>query len=153
MAGFDISDDEVAKTHARYMIGGCAVVPNERLFRFGRHPLAYPLNLLTRASCQNFLNDRVLCATSCRVSMLVQAGIYPFSTIAITVQVRTIPFSASVSGLWNRNRFGQSFNGDPSSPRRLPSIRRVFGPARLSLCGGNWERSVQKIPQRTGCSE
>jgi len=34
MTGFDISDDEVAKTHARYMIGGCAVVPNERLFRF-----------------------------------------------------------------------------------------------------------------------
>ncbi|OAX39991.1 threonine dehydratase I [Rhizopogon vinicolor AM-OR11-026] len=34
MSGFDISDDEVAKTHARYMIGGCAVVSNERLFRF-----------------------------------------------------------------------------------------------------------------------
>jgi threonine dehydratase len=35
MKGFDISDDEMAKSHARYMIGGCAVVPHERIFRFG----------------------------------------------------------------------------------------------------------------------
>ncbi|KAH9948950.1 tryptophan synthase beta subunit-like PLP-dependent enzyme [Amylocystis lapponica] len=34
MSGVDISDNEVAKTHARYMIGGCQNVPNERLFRF-----------------------------------------------------------------------------------------------------------------------
>ncbi|PPQ71085.1 hypothetical protein CVT26_011625 [Gymnopilus dilepis] len=34
MKGFDISDDEVAKTHVRYMIGGCQRVPNERIFRF-----------------------------------------------------------------------------------------------------------------------
>jgi threonine dehydratase len=37
MKGFDISDDEMAKSHTRYMIGGCTVVPNERLFRFGMH--------------------------------------------------------------------------------------------------------------------
>lgn len=35
MQGFDISDDEFAKSHVRYMIGGCAQVPNERVFRFG----------------------------------------------------------------------------------------------------------------------
>ena len=35
LSGLDISDDEMAKTHARYMIGGCKNVPNERLFRFG----------------------------------------------------------------------------------------------------------------------
>ncbi|KAH9858424.1 threonine ammonia-lyase [Lenzites betulinus] len=34
MKGFDISDDEMAKSHARYMIGGFIEVPNERLFRF-----------------------------------------------------------------------------------------------------------------------
>ncbi|KAH7914155.1 tryptophan synthase beta subunit-like PLP-dependent enzyme [Hygrophoropsis aurantiaca] len=34
MTGFDISDDEMAKSHARYMVGGCQIVPNERLFRF-----------------------------------------------------------------------------------------------------------------------
>ncbi|KAH7888662.1 tryptophan synthase beta subunit-like PLP-dependent enzyme [Phlebopus sp. FC_14] len=34
MTGYDISDDEMAKSHARYMVGGRAVVPNERLFRF-----------------------------------------------------------------------------------------------------------------------
>jgi threonine dehydratase len=35
MRGFDISDDELAKSHARYMIGGRINVPNERIFRFG----------------------------------------------------------------------------------------------------------------------
>lgn len=37
MKGFDISDDELAKSHARYMIGGCQAVPNERVFRFGEY--------------------------------------------------------------------------------------------------------------------
>ena len=36
MKGYDISDDELAKSHARYMIGGCHMVPDERVFRFGR---------------------------------------------------------------------------------------------------------------------
>lgn len=35
MHGYDISEDELAKTHARYMIGGRKDVPNERVFRFG----------------------------------------------------------------------------------------------------------------------
>ncbi|KAF7799749.1 hypothetical protein EIP86_010991 [Pleurotus ostreatoroseus] len=34
MRGTDISDNELAKSHARYMIGGRVKVPNERLFRF-----------------------------------------------------------------------------------------------------------------------
>ncbi|KAH8107889.1 tryptophan synthase beta subunit-like PLP-dependent enzyme [Cristinia sonorae] len=34
MPGVDISNNELAKSHARYMIGGCANVPNERIFRF-----------------------------------------------------------------------------------------------------------------------
>lgn len=38
--GFDISDDEMAKSHTRYMVGGCAVVPDERLFRFGRSKIS-----------------------------------------------------------------------------------------------------------------
>jgi threonine dehydratase len=44
MKGFDISDDELAKSHARYMIGGRMDVPNERMFRFGAwlsHPPAF----------------------------------------------------------------------------------------------------------------
>lgn len=36
MKGFDISDDECAKSHIRYMIGGCHRVPHERLIRFGK---------------------------------------------------------------------------------------------------------------------
>jgi hypothetical protein len=35
MTGHDISDDEMAKSHARYLIGGASDVPNERIFRFG----------------------------------------------------------------------------------------------------------------------
>jgi hypothetical protein len=35
MQGYDISDDEMAKSHVRYMIGGCLKVPNERIIRFG----------------------------------------------------------------------------------------------------------------------
>jgi threonine dehydratase len=31
MQGYDISDDEMAKSHVRYMIGGCLKVPNERI--------------------------------------------------------------------------------------------------------------------------
>ncbi|KAJ8518287.1 hypothetical protein ONZ45_g4648 [Pleurotus djamor] len=34
MKASDISDNEMAKSHGRYMIGGCQSVPNERLFRF-----------------------------------------------------------------------------------------------------------------------
>ncbi|KAF7321370.1 Threonine dehydratase [Mycena kentingensis (nom. inval.)] len=34
MVGFDISDNEMAKSHARYMIGGSQKIPNERVLRF-----------------------------------------------------------------------------------------------------------------------
>ncbi|KAK9451677.1 tryptophan synthase beta subunit-like PLP-dependent enzyme [Limtongia smithiae] len=34
MKGIDISDNELAKTHARYLVGGRAKVDNERIFRF-----------------------------------------------------------------------------------------------------------------------
>jgi len=34
MRGMDISDNEMAKSHARYLIGGRQVVANERVFRF-----------------------------------------------------------------------------------------------------------------------
>jgi len=44
MKGHDISDDEMAKSHARYLIGGASDVPNERLFRFGT-PVPHPLPL------------------------------------------------------------------------------------------------------------
>lgn len=39
MQGYDISDDEMAKSHSRYMIGGALRVENERLFRFGMYHL------------------------------------------------------------------------------------------------------------------
>jgi threonine dehydratase len=34
--GMDISDNELAKTHARYMIGGRQAVEHERVFRFSK---------------------------------------------------------------------------------------------------------------------
>lgn len=39
MHGRDISEDELAKGHARYLVGGRSVVPNERIFRFGKSSL------------------------------------------------------------------------------------------------------------------
>ena len=44
MCGTDISDNELAKSHARYMIGGRVKVPNERLFRFGECTLGRATN-------------------------------------------------------------------------------------------------------------
>ncbi|BGP49263.1 threonine deaminase [Rhodotorula kratochvilovae] len=34
MSALDISDNELAKSHARYLVGGKSKVPNERMFRF-----------------------------------------------------------------------------------------------------------------------
>jgi len=42
MQGYDISDDEMAKSHSRYMIGGAQRVENERLFRFGMYRCPSP---------------------------------------------------------------------------------------------------------------
>jgi hypothetical protein len=44
MNGYDISDDELAKSHARYMIGGASDAPNERIFRFGGCAFQIPLH-------------------------------------------------------------------------------------------------------------
>lgn len=35
MIAHDISDDELAKSHARYMVGGPSNPEDERIFRFG----------------------------------------------------------------------------------------------------------------------
>jgi len=35
MDGQDSSDNEMAKSHARYLVGGRSNVENERLYRFG----------------------------------------------------------------------------------------------------------------------
>jgi len=35
MVAHDISDDELAKSHARYMVGGPSNPKDERIFRFG----------------------------------------------------------------------------------------------------------------------
>lgn len=47
MKGYDISDDEFAKSHARYMIGGSKDVPHERVFRFGEYILKDNSNVLS----------------------------------------------------------------------------------------------------------
>ncbi|KAF8161126.1 threonine ammonia-lyase [Crassisporium funariophilum] len=55
MKGFDISDDEMAKSHVRYMIGGCHKVANERIFRFAfpERPSALRKFLLGLHQCWN----------------------------------------------------------------------------------------------------
>ena len=40
MQGVDISDDELAKAHGRYLAGGRADVEHERVFRFGTYMTA-----------------------------------------------------------------------------------------------------------------
>lgn len=66
MVGFDISDNEMAKSHARYMIGGSQVVPNERMLRFGS---LFPLQRGSQradpcAMRQSFLSGQVRSASS-----------------------------------------------------------------------------------------
>ena len=59
MKGFDISDDEFAKSHARYMIGGAKDVPHERVFRFGTSSL--------------YLSDQIVLATGNLCDYYIQA--------------------------------------------------------------------------------
>ena len=40
MVGYDISGNEMAKTHGKYMVGGSVIVPHERLFQFGMFMVA-----------------------------------------------------------------------------------------------------------------
>ena len=67
MTGHDISDDEMAKSHARYLIGGASDVPNERMFRFGAihsfspsPPFSYRLVVLSNS-------NSTFCAPNSRV--------------------------------------------------------------------------------------
>lgn len=63
--GFDISDNEMAKSHTRYMVGGCTVVPNERLFRFGGSYNDHYVRVFTRdLRLQSFPSGPEPCASS-----------------------------------------------------------------------------------------
>ena len=62
MTGHDISDDEMAKSHARYLIGGASDVPNERIFRFGA---IYPLLRRYRLPIDRFYCMLTFCAPTC----------------------------------------------------------------------------------------
>lgn len=88
MKGVDISDDELAKTHGRYMIGGVQQVPNERLFRFGTccNVLLFCHGLM-KHHVKNSLNDPELSGNSCLVYTL--GGMSRCSTTEITAQVRS----------------------------------------------------------------
>jgi hypothetical protein len=84
----DISNDELAKSHARYMIGGRQDVENERVFRF-RECLRLVMSMIQAdRRSQSFQSVQVPCATSCWGWMRV--GISHCSTIATTVQVRRV---------------------------------------------------------------
>lgn len=74
MKGFDISDNELAKSHARYMVGGRSNVENERIFRFGEpvrvrvRRLADEIPSISRtARC----TSQILAGTSNRLECLV----------------------------------------------------------------------------------
>ena len=59
MKGCDISDDEMAKSHARYMVGGASDVPNERVFRFGETLFSPQLTPLTFLPAPPLMNPHV----------------------------------------------------------------------------------------------
>lgn len=95
MKGFDISDDELAKSHVRYMVGGSRDVPDERMFRFGMFPSKlYGLQEFSPLQ-QSFLSDQPLCADFWRA--YAPTGISRCSTTEITVQVRTLHPTCSYS--------------------------------------------------------
>ncbi len=85
MKGHDISDDELAKSHARYMVGGRINVPNERIFRFGTSSATRLSNDWTDMLVQSSLSERELSVASSKVS--AQDGTFPCSTIEITALV------------------------------------------------------------------
>ncbi len=62
MKGCDISDDEMAKSHARYMIGGASDVPNERIFRFGETFSAIFFSFPLSSFSLLFLSTLIFCA-------------------------------------------------------------------------------------------
>lgn len=41
MEAWDLSEDEMSKDHARFLIGGKVEVANERVFRFGSLPFFF----------------------------------------------------------------------------------------------------------------
>jgi hypothetical protein len=90
MKGSDISENEFAKSHARYMIGGTTKVPNERVFRFGKHLYIF-LRKARFDSCsrQSFQRGRELCAIFCWA--FIRPGMLAYSITEITALVRLHP--------------------------------------------------------------
>jgi hypothetical protein len=94
MAGFDISDDELAKSHARYMVGGRREVPNERVFRFRESTISSHAKLMRL--CLMLVQSSRNAQARCGNSFLVCAttGTSRFSTTGITAEVCGFVFSA-----------------------------------------------------------
>ena len=84
MQGVDISDDEMAKSHVRYMIGGCQRVNDERVFRFGLDDISYR-DYLSNTLSQLFQNGLAPCANFFWV--YTKAGISLCSIIGTMVEV------------------------------------------------------------------
>ena len=85
MQGIDISDDEMAKSHVRYMIGGCQRVDDERVFRFGIDDILRLRYLLSDHLSQLFQKGRAPCASFFLV--YTKAGISLCFIIGITGEV------------------------------------------------------------------
>ncbi|KAG8801743.1 hypothetical protein FRC20_011771 [Serendipita sp. 405] len=84
MIGIDISDDELAKAHTRYLVGGCQDVEDERVFRFGTDDRRWAVELCLSILSQSFPNGL---GPSDGFSMsFARIGISPFSTIEIMAQ-------------------------------------------------------------------
>lgn len=87
MQACDISDDEMAKSHVRYMIGGCQRVDNERVFRFGLDDIL-SVRCLSDALSQLSQKGLVPCANFFWV--YTKAGISLCSIIGIMGEVSAL---------------------------------------------------------------
>ena len=88
MQGCDISDDEMAKSHVRYMIGGCQRVDNERVFRFGLHVILSVRGFFSDTPPQLSQKGPVPCANFFWV--YTKAGISLCSIIGIMGEVSAL---------------------------------------------------------------
>ena len=87
MRGQDISNDELAKSHARYLVGGKQDVPHERIFRFGTWDAFSWIIMLFNVGSQSFQKGLARYAHSYQAYILLSTGIYPYFITVIMVQV------------------------------------------------------------------
>lgn len=88
MSAHDISDNELAKSHVRYLVGGRTYVPDERLISFGMFTFLSAGGFIhCTYDFQSFLKGLARSGSSCLGSSIA-SGISLYGITGTTVQVR-----------------------------------------------------------------